>query len=425
MPPADTPSTPQTEGKPPQPNVIVVPTVVVPVVVPVAVPVPVPISSEAAPSAPALPSVTPQDPDISAPPVIAPPGPLALWWRKFGGTGFIISALLHFSLIIFALFWVFSEIAPSRPRETAFISGSGGSSVVRGISKNLSEKAFRRLPPTESPKILSKGKSTALRLPELPKMNTMKRLDLGKIGRGGNADFGKDSSDEIGVGGGIGAGIGVGIGNGKNHLGKFKTLLGAKIKAQRIAVYLDCSGSMQSYLPAVKAEIYEKFPDADVFAFSGAGTEIHDGEIVGGRNMKAKTLATLKRKRANDETETAKLSGQGRVIYKKYATHFAAGTTGAWLDILSRERYDALVVFSDFRDGIRQKRKGKTVFADSSYAPKDDTRTPQERAWEKNWLNIFSKKNAPKLYFFSVRSRPQAFLEKCVTASQGEITILD
>ena len=35
--------------------------------------------------------------------------------------------------------------------------------------------------------------------------------------------------------------------------------------APRIAVYLDCSDSMASYLPAVEAEIRKQFPDADVF----------------------------------------------------------------------------------------------------------------------------------------------------------------
>ena len=40
-----------------------------------------------------------------------------------------------------------------------------------------------------------------------------------------------------GFGGGVGLGAGIGIGDGKNHLEKFKTLLGAQIKAQKIAVF--------------------------------------------------------------------------------------------------------------------------------------------------------------------------------------------
>lgn len=182
---------------------------------------------------------------------------------------------------------------------------------------------------------------------------------------------------------------------------------------------------MRSFLPAVKEEIYEKFPDADVFAFSGTGIEVRDGEILGGKNMKAKTLAGIRKKRADDETDVAKLSGAARILHRKYADHFAAGTAGAWLDVFSRERYDALVIFSDFRDGIRQRRGEKTVFADSSYSPMPDARDARERKWEADWLAAFSRAGAPKLYLFSVRAQPQEFLQKCVSASGGEIVILD
>ena len=417
---------------PVSPQVIVVQTVVTPVVVPVVIPVPVAVSAGAKKeSAAACEADVPEKESERLETFQTeklrsrPPGAFSQFWKNFGGTGFVVSALFHFALIVFALFYVFSVLENPKPETSVFVSGSGGSSAARGES--LSKKAFRKTPEAGMPKIFAKSQNAKLVLPEMPKMPAMKMSDFSqKIGTaGGNAERGNEAAGLRGIGGGVGLGAGIGIGGGKNHLGKFKTLLGAQIKAQKIAVFLDCSGSMKSFLPAVKAEIYEKFPDADIFAFSGAQTEIHDSEVVGGRAMKAKALAALKRKRAEDETETARLSGQGRVIYGKYSAHFAAGTLGAWLDVFSRERYDALVVFSDFRDGIRQRRGGKTVYADSSYAPAEDGRTSRERSWEKDWLSAFSRKNAPKLYLFSVRSRPQAFFEKCVEASGGEITILN
>lgn len=437
--PPPSPETPNSDvssapGSPPQ--VVVVPAVVVPVVIPVPVAVPF-----AVPAKSVVPEVEAGEADSgdsgegargnaaggadSCETKTCPPGAFSKFWKNFGGTGFVASALFHLALIIFALFYVFSALENPKPEPAVFVSGSGGSSAARGES--FSRKAFRKMPETPSPKIFAKNQKSEVVLPALPKMPAMKMSDLSKKigGAGGGAESGNDAAGMRGFGGGIGLGTGVGIGDGKNHLGKFKTLLGAKIKAQKIAVYLDCSGSMKSFLPAVKAEIYEKFPDADIFAFSGAQTEIHDGEVVGGRAMRAKTLAALKRKRAKDETETAKLSGQGRVIYGKFAAHFAAGTVGAWIDVMSRERYDALVVFSDFRDGIRQRRDGKTVYADSSYAPAEDERTARERAWEKDWLGAFSRKNTPKLYLFSVRTQPQDFFRQCVDSSGGEITILD
>ena len=416
---------PEAPASVPAPQVIVVPTVVVPVVVPVPVPIPS-ATAKSISMAELSESVTVPEKSVSANVEIprSPPGALSVFWRKFGGTGFVVSALFHFGLIVFALFYVFSTLEEV-PEKASFVSGSGGSRAARG--ETLSEKVFRRTEKVRSPKIFAKNAKATVVLPEMPKMQLAQNFGFSKkiAGAGGNAEGGRDEAGTGGFGGGVGLGAGIGIGDGKNHLGTFKTLLGAKIKAQKIAVYLDCSGSMKSFLPAVKAEIYEKFPDADIFAFSGAKTEIADGEIIGARTMKAKTLSALKQKKATDETETAKLSGQGRVIYGKFAGNFAAGTLGAWVDVLTRERYDALVVFSDFRDGFRQRRNGKTVYADSSYAPATDERTLRECSWEKEWVSVFSKKNAPKLYLFSVRSRPQDFWGKCVEASGGEITILN
>lgn len=412
----------------PQPNVIVVPTVVVPVVVPVPVPVPVPQPGKGTSASDSEFSeeaeMPPPEELLTEIPQARPPGALALFWRKYGGTGFVFSAVFHFALLVGALFWVISEWQTPKREETHFVSGSGGSSAARGPAKGFAEKVLRRKPKEDSEKILSKGKNAMLALPPMPEVKSFRNLGLEKIEMSGIAEYGTDFSGNSGFGGGLGHGHGIGIGDGKNHLGKFKTLLGAKVEAQRIAVYLDCSGSMKSYLPAVKAEIYEKFPDADIFAYAGAGTEVADGDIVGGRAMKAKQLSAIKRKRSADETEVAKLSAMGKSLHKRYSDHFSAGTAGAWLDIFLRERYDALVVFSDFRDGIRQRRDGKTVFADSSYSPKDDERNARERAWESDWLRDFSKKGAPKLYLFSAKAEPQNFLKECVEASGGTVTIL-
>lgn len=354
---------------------------------------------------------------------------ISLLWRKFGGTGFVISAIFHFALFTLALFLVFSNPISREPEQTEFVSGSGGQSA--GIARSQTERAFRRPPEEFARKITSRAKTAKIAIPELPKLAPMQcasRVSLSKFSGNASGGNGDGSVGGNGFGGGLGNGVGVGIGDGKNFLGKFKTkmLLGAKIQAEKIAVYLDCSGSMKHRLPAVKEEIYKNFPDADVFAYSGAGTEVLDGAVVGGRAMRAKTLAALKRKRADDETETGKLSGAGRVIYKRYAAHFAAGTAGAWLDIMSHERYDALVIFSDFRDGIRQRRDGKTIYADSTYSPTDDdARTSQERRWETEWLSAFSRGGAPKLYLFSTKSRPQELLEKCAEKSGGSVTILN
>lgn len=409
------------------PQVIIAPVVVVPVIVPVSVPAPAletPRAEAACGNVPAA----PENPSFFPPPPRAAPKSLfGHFFGKIGGAGFLASVLFHGALMIFAIFWVFAESVVPAEADSVFVSGSGGASASgAGTRGEFSAKVFRKAPaPAASPKIISSGKNAKIALPEASAMLGNAGVSLrsafgGNAGLGGDGN-GADAAGASGFGGGIGAGTGIGIGGGKNHLGKFKMLLGAKVEARRIAVYLDCSGSMKPYLDAVKAEIYEKFPDADVFAYSGAQTEIHDGCVVGGKDFKAKQLAALKKKPAEDETDSARLSSQGRAIHRKYAAHFRAGTLGAWLDVLSRERYDALVVFSDFRDGARQRRGGKTVFADSSYSPTPDARDARERKWEADWRSAFARSGAPKLYLFSAGTRPQAFLEACVSASGGEI----
>ena len=55
---------------------------------------------------------------------------------------------------------------------------------------------------------------------------------------------------------GLGQGQGIsfdGMGDSRTLVGKF--VMGASIRAQRIAVYLDCSGSMRPYLTQVTLEI--------------------------------------------------------------------------------------------------------------------------------------------------------------------------
>jgi hypothetical protein len=81
----------------------------------------------------------------------------------------------------------------------------------------------------------------------------------GMSGGQGKGGFGR------GLGAFGGNGLGAGLGNRAGFVGR--PVMGAFIRAKRVAVYLDCSGSMRSYLPRVEAEIRKEFPDADVYRF--------------------------------------------------------------------------------------------------------------------------------------------------------------
>ena len=73
------------------------------------------------------------------------------------------------------------------------------------------------------------------------------------------------------LGSGAGAGTGTGTGAGKGAARATVKLFGVEVKAQKLGVIIDISKSMQKYTPQLTAEIFEKFPDADVIFTNGGG----------------------------------------------------------------------------------------------------------------------------------------------------------
>lgn len=350
--------------------------------------------------------------------------------RRFfrgSGAGFTASAIVHAAFLVFAVFWITERIrkAPEEEVAQAFVTGSGGGQGGENQAHRV--KAHKVLPP-RPPKILSKSASATIALPEfnvkMPAPTSFSQNIAGLSADGlanGGSGFGGGS------GGGIGTGIGVGIGDGKNLVGAFapRKVMGANIVAKKVAVYLDCSGSMSPYLPQVRNEIYDKYPDADIFEFDGIRTLVHDGEIIGGKHYKDKNPTSNRYGIRLDGTEKEKLSNDGKRIHKKYANNFEQGSVGAWIDIMMNEKYDALVIFSDFQDGLRQYNKeGKTIFADSAYQPTEtDERKNRDIRWQNRWhATLKRRKNSLRIYLFTIGTDPQKFLADCVEISGGTIT---
>lgn len=204
----------------------------------------------------------------------------------------------------------------------------------------------------------------------------------------------------------------------------------------RIAVYLDCSNSMESYLAGVEAEIRKQFPDADVFKVPAIKIWADGVTIRGG------VTSVLPHKPAPDgptvSLDASRLSPTGKAILARYAGNLEVGSVGAWVDILrSEKRYDALVIFSDFNDQVLQGRSGKspvqTYVDDASQRLlpegeiKDD-RTVAEKAWEDAWVGSFDLANAgkgPALYLFSTSNPASRILQKSAEVSGGKFTLVD
>ena len=153
--------------------------------------------------------------------------------------------------------------------------------------------------------------------------------------------------------------------------------------APRIAVYLDCSGSMAPYLEAVEAEVRKQFPDADVFKVPAIKVWV-DGTVVRGG-----VASVLPHKPApagpRVSLDPSRLSPTGKEILARYAGNFEVGSVGAWVDILRTEkRYDALVIFSDFNDQVLQLRSGRlphSIFSPRVIRPVGSCRSrPMSRA---------------------------------------------
>ena len=218
------------------------------------------------------------------------------------------------------------------------------------------------------------------------------------------------------------------------HAAKVGELPAATTSAPRIAVYLDCSDSMSSYLPAVEAEVRKQFPDADVFSVPAIKVWV-DGSAVRGGGLTAlahRPPATGPRV----SVDASRMTPVGREILSRYAGNFEVGSVGAWIDILRREkRYDALVVFSDFNDQVLQTRAGAGAVyvddADQRGLPESeiaDTRTVAEKVWEDSWVGSFELARSgkgPVLYLFSTRHPATRVLQKGAEVSGGKFTLVD
>lgn len=228
-----------------------------------------------------------------------------------------------------------------------------------------------------------------------------------------------------GAGGGL-MGKGEGPG-GPGHGWSGRPVMGARIAARRLAVYLDCSGSMRPHLERVESEIRREFPDADVFRFDGARVVVINGRVAEGRGYDGPSAP-----RRPGLSDPASLTPQGRRLLDRLAPRCEAGSLGAWIDWMLDEPYDGLVVFSDFQDGIRQYRdpaKGppELVYADSKRRNLD-ARQPGDERWQRSWLERFSQAprgRAPRLYLFSSETEPQAFLRQCAVASGGSVAMVE
>lgn len=351
-------------------------------------------------------------------------GPIQRRFWKIGKEGLFTSLLFHVLLLITATAWVV-VVHDDRKDTNSFVTGSsGGGGGDRAAPQHKVRPQGPKSLSKSVTRIASKAPDSQITLPAMPDLNR-------------NLLSGTANAASKGFGGAMGANIGR-IGNGgKNFVGK--TVMGMKIGGSRIAVYLDNSYSMIPYLDDVEKQIKLQFPGADVFRYFGIFVRVENGEVMGStlnKKFEEDTVEQLVEQRKGRNTTPVgtnlnKLSPQGRTIYNMRDTQFKVGSIGAWTDYMMSQHYDALVVFTDFEDGIQQWRRVKDgrprLVFDADWRPRADERNEDEKAWEKRWLAQFAKApagKAPRLYLFSTEMEPQDLWKQCVEVSGGEIRMV-
>jgi len=337
------------------------------------------------------------------------------FWVRLGGQGLAVSIIIHLFLLIIFGFWVVSSWTDiSKTDPDSFVTGAGGGAAgdtAKIYEHKVTPKNAKNLAKTTA-RITSKSSTSSVSLPDLPTTSVSSMLS-GMTAGGASKGFGGGS------GGGIGSGKGAGVGNGRNFVGR--PVMGAKIFASRIAVYLDASGSMRGYLQRVEDEIRKQFPEADIYRYNGAWTTVEDGDVVGGRRSKNKEGVGPPQDPSSFTTDPKTLTPEGKSVFRKYDDNFRKGSVGAWIDVMMKERYDALVIFSDFQDGVNQYKKNELIYSDGS-RQQVNTRKKADERWENDWISAFGsgRDGGIKLYCFSTECEPQPLLSQCIKASGGE-----
>lgn len=355
------------------------------------------------------------------------------FWKRIGGEGLVASLLFHSVLLVFFGVWVIVTITDeARNEPETFATGAGGGSrgeQARIFEHKLQPRNVQHLAQT-SARITSKSTTASVALPDLPTTSAPSLL-AGLSGGGSSKGFGGGS------GGGIGSGKGVGVGNARNFVGK--PVMGMKIRGERIAVYLDNSFSMLPYLDHVEKAIKEKFPDADVFRYFGIFLFVENGKPLGVSSSpkpKIRTVDELLKEygkgRQPPWTDPNKLSTQGKALFRRIDDECKVGGIAAWMDFVLKEKYDAIVIFSDFHDSVTQYDttgggSPKVVFNQRSGQPYVDNRDSGDKSWERRWHSTFSQADdgeGPRLYLFSIDKQPVPFWQEKVKTSGGEVKLV-
>jgi hypothetical protein len=300
-------------------------------------------------------------------------------WRKIGGGSLMASLMIHVAILLTAALMVSTMVTPEK--KVDFLPG-GGSKSGQEASQQLSQKVQvkkRSLLARSTPlsKVVSTSTTAAIALQDLP-ADSMEMPELSSIMGGGT--MGSSGFGSGGAGGGFGEGMGLGGASGAT----FKPIImfGQNLKARKIAVIMDVSGSMTPHLTKVIKELDRVAAGSTVILYVGCGvakpekgvrleddafptrssTKIEERsfEVFWRRSHKAAPKTNQpdepKKKKKTDEPDPVPENDVYQVLANRNETYFikSQGIKYAWLSLLAREvrHADALYWFADFQDEV-------------------------------------------------------------------------
>ena len=292
--------------------------------------------------------------DLAAP--VTPAG--SGWWQKIGGGSLTVSIVIHAVLILLLVLIVRTVITPAK--ETVdFLPGGGGGG--KGSNARIAEK--KRAASISAPK--TRIVSNAIGSVSLPDIQTS-MSDFSALSAaapmGGGVGGGVGGLSGSGSGGlmGNGRGTGFGPGSGSGFV-SIPLIFGQKIDARRMAVVLDMSGSMYSFLPTVIKEVDKVAPGSMVILHYGCG--LGDAEI-----KKPGVESTTSRDFSDDRivtsllgSATAAMNQKERealleLVKKRPKTYFvpSTGVGSTWVALTDPKLkdVDAIYWFADFADAL-------------------------------------------------------------------------
>lgn len=300
------------------------------------------------------------------------PGLFSTYWKKIGAGSFLLSLAIHAGLLAVATLIVTTVVTGDKPVD--FLPGGGskaGQEASQALANTVQMKkrnSLRQTTPMQ--KIVSLNSTAAISLPDMPQdpidmpeMSSM--MGGGAMGSGG---FGSS-----GAGGGFGTGQG--IGGMKGVTFKPIVMFGKDLKARKIAVILDVSGSMTPHLTKVVKELDRVAAGSRVMLYVGCGVatpkdkrldkdaiktsskskdDDKNFEVFWRRSHPPKTPAggpppDPKQGPVQEEAVFSLMHNRSETYFMK-----SQGIQYAWIALLARElgEADALYWFSDFQDQV-------------------------------------------------------------------------